>query len=40
MQDVPQGGVVVLLKRIQVASEAPVEHHRLLIGDQGTTDRG
>ena len=31
VKDIPQGGVVMLLERVQVASQAPGEHHRLLI---------
>ena len=31
VKDIPQGGVVMLLERVQVASQAPSKHHRLLI---------
>ena len=31
VKDIPQGGVVMLLERVQVASQAPSEHHRFLI---------
>ena len=38
MKNIPQGGVVVLVERIQVASQAPSEHHRLLIEEDGIND--
>ena len=31
VKDIPQGGVVMLMERVQVASQAPGEHHRFLI---------
>ena len=38
MKDIPQGGVVTLVERIQVASQAASEHHRLLIEEDGIND--
>ena len=37
VQDFPQSGVVVLMERIQVASQATGEHHRLLVQVRLTT---
>ena len=35
MKDTPQGGVVMLLERVKVASQAASEHHWLLIKADG-----
>ena len=37
VQDFPQSGVVVLMERIQVASQATGEHHGLLVPLRFTT---
>ena len=37
VQDFPQSGVVVLMERIQVASQATGEHHGLLVQVRLTT---